>query len=899
MDCGAFYGLTPAMTLAPVTPRDTGDQKDLGWHYPAVDYVLSGATVNNCTLNIDQGTVLGMVSTYYEWGLRLNPGARLNVNGVPTNRVTFVRLEAVQNWPYPGWVFGEDITFKGVALPDGTPVTPYPEARFLFTDFTALAGDGSAFWSMWDDQTYDMVGRLGFFGCHFKNGTLYYESGGPAGRTLGITNCIFERTCVLLQDSYAGGQNEPETLTAANNLFYKCFMTLTPVSGATWTFIDNIFQEASLHDGSGVVNNHNAYIGMGTSRIPATAPDGDKIIDATPDSTIFQDGPLGRFYLNPSFTALINSGSRTPGEASLYHYTSRAADNQKEGGSQALVNIGPAYVALVNGAPADSNSGGPDGLPDFLADQNGDGAEDATEMPWNTEDTGPVVILAPAANALLNGVVHVSVGIPPVARSLLGVSLVDAATEQLIAAKPVKSSDTGYLTIDLDTRRLRNGLTSIKAEVETLPVGIGTSFAPQESLPVPFFIGNTVSFPDWNPQSSESQAIFNVKLPAAATAYQLLLFTSDYPKSYNPQPVDTLSGNTSEGRLTLNWQLGNSSATITKGVIHGVLATQPYLAGSGQQTPVLAPTSADSGQQTATLTPNTTIPPAFPEIGAWYIAYQDRFSHEYNPPTELNRVPIEYPVEDPLMPFSWRTWFRDGAIGGWPGVASWCRPPGSAAPCRYYAPPSPEDINKARSWPTRYVGSGYPVGGDWKQVLDNLADPEVRNLFISCHMSRYILGELYRDDIAAAVSHRYHFLFLDGCQSALLLDLFQFDHDEIYIGTSLDHYTSPPPGQVRRRPAGAVVFGFNFSQMVAQYDATGLVIVSTYIPAEVAQFYMDFQANWTLYGEKLGKALSDAATAAQATGVQTTGGTPWSRAMARGYTDLRHNEYNWRSSWSD
>jgi len=57
-----------------------------------LDYVMNGATVNNATLNIDQGVVIGFGGYWaYEWGLRLNPGARLNVNGVPTNRVVFAR----------------------------------------------------------------------------------------------------------------------------------------------------------------------------------------------------------------------------------------------------------------------------------------------------------------------------------------------------------------------------------------------------------------------------------------------------------------------------------------------------------------------------------------------------------------------------------------------------------------------------------------------------------------------------------------------------------------------------------------------------------------------------------------------------------------------------------------
>ncbi|PWU09575.1 MAG: hypothetical protein C5B50_27065, partial [Verrucomicrobia bacterium] len=83
--------IVSSQTITPVVPRENPAAPSLGYHYPAADYFVNGATVNNCTLNIDQGTVLAFAPWNYEWGLRLNPGARLNVNGVPTNRVTFAR----------------------------------------------------------------------------------------------------------------------------------------------------------------------------------------------------------------------------------------------------------------------------------------------------------------------------------------------------------------------------------------------------------------------------------------------------------------------------------------------------------------------------------------------------------------------------------------------------------------------------------------------------------------------------------------------------------------------------------------------------------------------------------------------------------------------------------------
>src|SRR6266705_1634789 len=132
--------ITSSQTLAPTIPRETfASPPTLGYHYPVVDYVMNGATVNNCTLNIDQVTVVAFTSPYgvgytYEWGLRLNPGGRLNVWGVPTNRVIFARLESLQENPIYGYqqTGGPLFTFKGVFVggDSGTMVTPLPEAHF-------------------------------------------------------------------------------------------------------------------------------------------------------------------------------------------------------------------------------------------------------------------------------------------------------------------------------------------------------------------------------------------------------------------------------------------------------------------------------------------------------------------------------------------------------------------------------------------------------------------------------------------------------------------------------------------------------------------------------------------------------------------------------------------------
>ena len=114
-----------SLTLSP-TPINDADTPNLGYHYPLVHFAVNGATINSCTLNIDQGTVLALEGFPYWWALRVNPGGRLNANGYPTNRVVFAHLEAIQESPVPDMQpSGQIITFKEIPFSSG-PVFPLP-----------------------------------------------------------------------------------------------------------------------------------------------------------------------------------------------------------------------------------------------------------------------------------------------------------------------------------------------------------------------------------------------------------------------------------------------------------------------------------------------------------------------------------------------------------------------------------------------------------------------------------------------------------------------------------------------------------------------------------------------------------------------------------------------------
>ena len=98
-------------------------------------------------------------------------------------------------------------------------------------------------------------------------------------------------------------------------------------------------------------------------------------------SLAYASGPLGRYYI--SGTTLQDAGSRTAGNAGLYHFTTQT-NQVKEANSP--VDIGLHYVALGGaGQPADHDG---DRFPDYQEDFNGNGSYDSGlgETDWVSPD---------------------------------------------------------------------------------------------------------------------------------------------------------------------------------------------------------------------------------------------------------------------------------------------------------------------------------------------------------------------------------------------------------------------------------------------------------------------------------------------------------------------------------
>lgn len=792
------YDVNSSQTLGPAAIRDS-DTPDLGYHYPVVDYVVCGATVNNCTLNIDQGTVLAFTTPYYEpgrpeavrywdhytipsyeWGIRVNPGGRLNVNGVPTSRVVFARLEAVQENP----VFVPDqdslswcplITFKGVLTPyTYVPVGPLAEAKIRFADFQTMAGSPAHIANLYPefDYTYDLVQHLELEDCHFYCGWLVYESGGVPGRTFALRNNVFERTIIDIEDFWSNHGTEPEMFEARNNLFYHPGeVDLVPTAGANWKFTDNIFDHASLDAGwNGPVaeNHHNAYIGMSTRLSPA-AP-----ISTDPDlaSLSYETGPLGSFYLPASSTALVDKGSRTAADAGLYHFTSFTS-NVKEGNEAAnpkQVNIGPHYLALTSGRPADSNN---DGVADFLADRNGDSVQDTDEMPWSSANNGSLTILTPVNNATVSGLLKLRIYLgnlgtgapqPYVLYTKVGGTIVPHSTYVLRPAESVAE-------VEIDTRQLSNEehAISVTAFVQTASPGPdgGSGQEVADSPEILVNVVNDIRFPAWEDMSQVAFKV-NLETPNVTQDYTVWFFGPDYPTSYDPFPINAHQGNSS-GNISFTETLGNLGY------------------GDGSTDPSLYSVTELAAQNTARINPITRNDPTFPGVGRWVVTYElDPVDAEYYYNGSSHTYDLGSNILDPLNDFDAR-WMHDVGLGGWIACGVLSGAPDS--PLITFPQPGG---SSPQTWPTRNRGQVGEVGkADRRLVAKYIGRPDVRNLYALAH------GPSEQDMILpleirpSDVEHRYRFVFLDGCETAAayVMRVFGASATELHLPSNPSHRT--------------------------------------------------------------------------------------------------------------
>jgi len=327
---------TTNTTLAPCVALDNGSTLDIGYHYTPLDYILaiSGANAirTNVTLTLTNGVAVRIANSLEVTATNVS----LVSIGTATAPNLFVDGQTVQEQSGIGDYSRPMIWFAGTN----------EQASFEFSKFINV-----------NYTTYLESLHVGFT---VRNCEFYF--GGEALNPSYIFNNLFVNNSISVNSG-------PGVGAISNNLFYASTISLSSSN----VVFNNDFDSSELFFNTNVIaDGYNAYLNCNTRLYPTNLYD---IVTST--GLAYESSSLGDFY-QPSDSPLKRAGSTTADQIGLYHFTTQT--NQIPDGTN-LVDIGYHYVATdTNGNPVSTPG---DGIPDYLADANGNGIDDINEVPWD------------------------------------------------------------------------------------------------------------------------------------------------------------------------------------------------------------------------------------------------------------------------------------------------------------------------------------------------------------------------------------------------------------------------------------------------------------------------------------------------------------------------------------
>ena len=416
------------MTLSPQTPRYTSGSPDCGYHYDALDYTVAGLAVSG-TINVLPGTAVGIRRDYESgvwsrFGFDLLHRSRFKSFGMHQKPNVFTSVQSVQEGPgrsgviafVPDFEPDHRLDENGELVWDDLVLPAAPVVDFRFSHFY-FGTDEFAVWCGMSEfgATASLCSsvQLNLQDCHLSGGGLNFGNPDPlstasvyAPGSINFINNLFENVDLYVSPTYyadGGPINVDLAFHASNNTFRNGRVYLDPISTSdgNWSLRDNFFDKVAFEQdlGGPIDHDHNGYwkrlpAELGVGQTDALAPnDGDGTTDAIGDQLLdaplaYETGPCGRYYL-PVASQLNNAGSRTPGAAGLYHYTTRV-DQLKDGeepSSPNLVNIGMHYVASAATTTSVARDSDGDGIADYIEDANGNGTSDEGETSFLLSQT--------------------------------------------------------------------------------------------------------------------------------------------------------------------------------------------------------------------------------------------------------------------------------------------------------------------------------------------------------------------------------------------------------------------------------------------------------------------------------------------------------------------------------
>jgi hypothetical protein len=369
--------ISTATTISTNVARDNSPSPSLGYHYAPIDYIVDELTVTNTTLTVTNGAIL---ADYNEPGIQIENGGAIVSEGTVTAPNWFVRYSTVQDATN---VMGGTNISSAMSI---CATNGMANGTFQFSKFSVPTGCGYHFY----DDASSIFSNLIVQDCELYDGQNDF-SGTNFTSSVILQNNLFQRSSIYASNTFASA-----SLAISNNLFWGTTATISQPPTGVWNAFNNDF-DSTIITNSTLTNGYNAYLNCVGRLNPTNATD---IFSGA--SLAYQPSFLGNFYQPPN-SPLIQAGSTTADQVGLYHFTTQTNQSPE---TNAIVDIGYHYVATDQyGNPLDNNN---DGIPDYVADANGNGLDDASEVPWNVPLTNLVIWLKADKGVTANGSGNVS-----------------------------------------------------------------------------------------------------------------------------------------------------------------------------------------------------------------------------------------------------------------------------------------------------------------------------------------------------------------------------------------------------------------------------------------------------------------------------------------------------------
>jgi hypothetical protein len=303
-------------TWNPQAPRDV-DIPNLGYHYPALDYLVAALPVN-APLLITNGVAVGFSGTT---GFSIANGGSVTSFGLANNLNRFTPVSTVQETPQA--LISNTASFTVLA----GSANVGQSLRFTDVSFLAASTSGRNLYAS------HQVNGTATFRDVFLRGVYWnyysYAAMGP-GLTISMNNVYCERCNLNWSQGYSSTPYYL-TLLVQNVLLNRSTLNLWRATTfyGTWQVTDNLFDTSTI--ALNFFPSYNSIDTIGNNGFLNTTHSISGANDITGLVEDFQVGPLGKTYYPTSGGAGSTYGlidqdatTRTPATAGLYHHTTRS-----------------------------------------------------------------------------------------------------------------------------------------------------------------------------------------------------------------------------------------------------------------------------------------------------------------------------------------------------------------------------------------------------------------------------------------------------------------------------------------------------------------------------------------------------------------------------------------------